>query len=235
MAKVSIIPAVLTTPYATILAAEPVAIVTDVIRATTTATTAVARGNRCIPVGSVEHAREEATRRPEALLAGEQQGESVPGFHLGNSPAAVDRLEGETVILLSSSGTPVLYATRASTTVFISCLRTTTATVRAAAQHGRDIVILPACTRGEFRDEDKLLAGWTVKQLLALGYEAGDDFTRNTVDAWGDQAPSSILGSKSVKFLIEAGHQDDLDFIMERIDDLDFTIHLSEGELVRYE
>ncbi len=235
MPGVSVIPAVSSTPYTTILAADPFVIVTDVIRATTTATTAVARGNRCIPVSTVEHAHAEAARHAGAVLAGEQGGHAIPGFELGNSPASIDKLRGETVILLSSSGTPVLRQAQAGSDVFIGCLRTAESTSRAAARSGRDVVILPACTRGEFRDEDRLLAGWIVRHLSREGFEPRNQVTTETLATWGDAEPSRMLGSASVTFLRDGGHEDDLDFIMERIDDLDFTIRLRDGELVKDE
>jgi 2-phosphosulfolactate phosphatase len=237
--RICVIPAVSTTPYSTILASDPVTIVADVIRATTTATTAIEHGNRCIPVGSVEQARAEADRLPGALLAGEQRGEAIEGFHLDNSPVAVDRLRGETVILLSSSGTPVLHAARTASTVFISCLRTATASARAAARAAeareRDVVFLAACTRGEFRDEDRLLAGWTIRSLAAEGYEPADELTRDTLAEWGEQEPAGMLGSASVAWLRQAGKDDDLEFVLSRIEDLDFAVRLDQGELVRDE
>ena len=54
MPQVEVVPARESTPYETVLADDPVVVVSDVIRATTTATTAVARGNRCIPVLTVD-------------------------------------------------------------------------------------------------------------------------------------------------------------------------------------
>lgn len=101
MPHLEIVPALESTPYETVLYANPVVVVSDVIRATTTATTAVARGNRCIPVATVEAARAAAAaHNGTALLVGEQGGEPIPGFDLNNSPAAVDRVEGKTIILL---------------------------------------------------------------------------------------------------------------------------------------
>jgi 2-phosphosulfolactate phosphatase len=235
MPRVSVIAAVSSTPYHEILADDPVVIVSDVIRATTTATTAVVRENRCIPVGSVEDALAEAARHEDALLAGEQGGEAVAGFEMGNSPASIDRIRDRTIILLSSSGTPVLHAARDTQTVYVACLRNARATVQAAARHGRDVVMLAACTRGEFRDEDRLLAGWTTRGLGELGYVAHGALARETLAEWGHAPPAAILESPSVQFLNSRGHEDDLRFILGRIDDVDFAVRLADGQVVRDE
>lgn len=233
MPTITVVPAVASTAYSEILADEPVVIVSDVIRATTTATTAVAGGNRCFPVQSIGDAHAEAAKQHNPVLAGEQGGEAVAGFDLGNSPVSVDEIRGRTIILLSTSGTRVLQAASAAPDVFAACLRNATATSAAVADLGRDVVFLAACTRGEFRDEDRLLAGWTVRELARRGYELGDDLTVETLKAWGDAAPAAMLESPSVEFLRKAGHEDDLEFILTRIDDLPFAVRMSDNELVR--
>jgi len=56
----------------------------DVVRATTTAITAVAGGRRCFPVPTVAAAHDVAGRLDRPLLAGEQGGAVPPGFDLNN-------------------------------------------------------------------------------------------------------------------------------------------------------
>ncbi|MGH2874174.1 MAG: 2-phosphosulfolactate phosphatase, partial [Solirubrobacteraceae bacterium] len=82
----------------------------DVIRATTTAVTAVAAGRRCFPVATLEQAVPLAARLDNPLLVGELGGNMPYGFHLQNSPTEMDRRAelDRPVILLSSSGTPLL-------------------------------------------------------------------------------------------------------------------------------
>ena len=231
--RVRVVPAVTSTPYTEILADQPVVIVSDVIRATTTATTAVDGANRCVPVASVADAFAAATRWEDALLAGEQGGEAVPGFDLGNSPAAVEAITDRTIILLSTSGTPVLRAAEDAKDVYVGCLRNAAATARMVAATKRDVVFLAACTRGEFRDEDRLLAGWTTRHLAACGYELADTLTRETLDQWGNAPASAMLQSASVAFLRSAGFEDDLEFILSHLDDLPYAIRFTDGELVR--
>src|SRR6266571_6251446 len=87
-------------------------VVVDVIRATTTAVTAVALGRRCFPVPSLDAAVPLAAKLTNPLLVGELGGSMPYGFDLNNSPAA---LESRTdihrpMILLSTSGTKVMCA-----------------------------------------------------------------------------------------------------------------------------
>ena len=59
-------------------------IVIDVLRASTTITTALASGaEKLIPCLTVEEARQLARDRPGALLGGERGGERLPGFDFG--------------------------------------------------------------------------------------------------------------------------------------------------------
>ena len=53
------------------------------------------------------------------------------------------------------------------------------------------------------------------------------------LDRWGDAPPDAMLGSASVAFLRKAGHEDDLEFVLTRINDLDFTVRMADGEFVR--
>src|SRR5689334_23787534 len=79
----------------------------DVVRATTTAVTAVATGRSCFPVPTVEAAGILANKIEGALLAGEQEGKMPAGFDLNNSPTELlSRSDvARPLILLSSSGT----------------------------------------------------------------------------------------------------------------------------------
>lgn len=64
-----------------------VAVVIDVLRATSTIVTALARGYRWVlPSLGVAEARELALKWPNAILAGERGGVAPVGFHQGNSP-----------------------------------------------------------------------------------------------------------------------------------------------------
>src|SRR2546426_7943456 len=68
-----------------------VAVVIDVLRATSTLSVARAHGAaRIVPAVSPEAATALRRRHPDALLCGERESLKIPGFDLGNSPLEYD-------------------------------------------------------------------------------------------------------------------------------------------------
>ena len=89
---------------------ECAVVAVDVIRASTTAVTAVAAGRKCFPVTSVEAALQMRREFPDCLLVGEVGGLQPEGFDLNNSPAqiALRSDHQRPIVLLSSSGTKLM-------------------------------------------------------------------------------------------------------------------------------
>src|SRR5664279_4973193 len=100
-------------------------IVVDVVRATTTAVTAVALGRRCFPVATLGEAFTLADKLDNPLLVGELQGSMPKGFDITNSPTAlVARTDlHRPVVLLSSTGTRLCQAALQCVAAFPACLR----------------------------------------------------------------------------------------------------------------
>jgi 2-phosphosulfolactate phosphatase len=209
----------------------------DVIRATTTAVTAVAAGRRCFPVASLEEAVPLAARLENPLLVGELGGNRPFGFHLQNSPTEMARpvaLE-RPVILLSTSGTGMLIAASKLSFTYAACLRNVRAQAdRLAADHER-VLLLAGESRGEFREEDRLCCGRIARLLLEAGYEPRDAFVEELVKRWGDAADDAFLAGHSVQYLEATGQMHDIEFILEHVDDLDCTFELDDGEVVESE
>lgn len=89
-------------------AAEGLTVVIDVFRAFSLECYLMAAGVEAIlPVGSQKLAYQLKDEHPDWLLAGERNGEMLPGFDFGNSPAQVEglNLTGKTVIHTTSAGT----------------------------------------------------------------------------------------------------------------------------------
>src|SRR5712692_9137598 len=97
----------------------------DVIRATTTAITGVAMGRRCFPVPSIEAAFLVAATLEDPLLAGELEGRTPDNFDITNSPAELAPRSDiyRPLVLLSSSGTKVLYEAKECDAVYLGCFR----------------------------------------------------------------------------------------------------------------
>ncbi|MCU1291416.1 MAG: 2-phosphosulfolactate phosphatase [Bryobacterales bacterium] len=212
------------------------AVAIDVIRATTTAVTAVATSRRCFPVPDLESAHRMASVLGCALLAGEKDGEIPEGFDIDNSPAEMVACNhtSDPVVLLSSSGTRLICNGSQCDALYVACLRNYSATVRRLVDSSCErIAVLGAGSRDEFREEDQMACAWITEQLLDEGYEPATTSTRNLVRRWSGAKPTDFLHSRSVSFLRRTNKLHDLDFVLEHIDDLDTAYVLSCGEIVR--
>jgi 2-phosphosulfolactate phosphatase len=205
----------------------------DVVRATTTAVTGVALNRRCFPVPSVEAAASLAEDFEDPLLVGELGGNMPHGFHLTNSPFALAlRLDVfRPMILLSTSGTRLLWAAKDCDNVYVACLRNYTAQVRFLAARHPKVAVIGAGTRGEFREEDQMCCAWIAEGLINAGYGAGDDLTAKLVERWSGAPVDAFVGSKSVEYLSSTGQLSDLNFILERIDDVDAVFAFENNEI----
>jgi len=206
----------------------------DVIRAATTAVTAVASGRRCFPVPSIEAALPVAARLNDPLLAGELGGSMPYGFEMQNSPAEAER-RGDVerpMILLSTSGTRVMWEAALGRTTYAGCLRNTSAQAAHLSAHHDRVLLVGAETRGEFREEDQLCCARIGRALLEEGYRPRDARTAEIIERWGRAPDDAFTGGRSVEYLASTGQRHDLQFILEHIDDLNGVFELVDGELV---
>jgi 2-phosphosulfolactate phosphatase len=206
----------------------------DVIRATTTAVTAAATGRRLFLVPSLEVAVPLAARLDDPLLVGELGGNMPYGFHLQNSPVQVAEY-GEPdrpMILLSTSGTRLLWEAQGAEGVYPGCLRNISALVRHLAAAHEHVAVIGAGTRGEFREEDQYGAARIAAGLVDAGFEPRDTKTRELVDRWRNEPVDAIEVSNSVKYLRDSGQIADLEFVLSHIDDVDGVFALHDGELL---
>ena len=206
----------------------------DVIRATTTAVTASTLGLRCYPVGSLEDALRVAARLDHPLLAGEINGVKPAQFHMNNSPAALLELSDKTrpLVLLSSSGTRLMLNAAACDVAYLACFRNSSATAdRLIKENYSRIALLGAGTRGEFREEDQIGCAWIGARLMRAGYRPENEATARVLSRWTSAKATDCLVSGSVNYLRRSNQEDDLRFILERIDDLYDAFILRNGQV----
>lgn len=185
--RVAWLPAALTAPAA-------VCVVLDVLRASSTLVTLLARGAAPVYVAaSVEAARAlAATRRPRPLLCGEVGGIPPPDFDAGNSPSqfAARPLAGQAVVLATSNGTRALARWAAAPCVLVGCLLNATAAARHAWRQacalGGDLALVCAGDDGgaTFALEDALAAGYLVDRLLVAEGVARERLDDAALAAW---------------------------------------------------
>jgi 2-phosphosulfolactate phosphatase len=205
----------------------------DVIRATTTAITALDKGRRCFPVPTIEAAVPLAARLDAPLLVGELGGSLPYGFHVNNSPARMSERDDieRPMILLSTSGTRLMHEAAASDAAYVASLRNWEAQARWLADHHPHVALIGAGARGEFREEDALCCGWIGAALVDAGYEVWDEATGDAIDRWRGAPAESITVSASAEYLRETGQIDDLEFILAHVNDIDAVFAVAGDEV----
>jgi 2-phosphosulfolactate phosphatase len=155
-----------------------IAVVIDVLRASTTIATALAHGAaRVRPVPGVAEARSvAASLGPGTLLGGERGGVRIAGFDLGNSPLEYtrDRVAGRSIVITTTNGTAALDACRGAREIVVGAIvnrAAVAAAVRrlAAGRGGVDVHLVCAGTDGAVTAEDVLAAGAIVDAAGAEG------------------------------------------------------------------
>ena len=205
----------------------------DVIRATTTAITAVAAGHRLYPAGSMEAAVRLAADLDRPILAGELGGVQPYGFDLQNSPCEMQDMVGSSrpIILLSTSGTRLMTEAAERGVCYPACLRNTSAQARYLAQAACDAVILGADSRGQFRDEDRLCCARIARVLVEAGHTVADRLSAEVLERWGDAPDDAFVGGRSATYLRDTAQEHDLEFVLEHIDDLRSVYTVERGEV----
>lgn len=150
----------------------------DVLRATTTAVTALHNGARAIrPVLEPPDAVADRQRLApgSCLLGGERRGLPIAGFDLGNSPReyTAETVRGKTVILTTSNGTRLLHAASEASGVFLGAVVNAAAVARRLAKEDGPVLLACAGRLGRFSWEDTLCAGQIIAGLLALADKDG--------------------------------------------------------------
>jgi 2-phosphosulfolactate phosphatase len=207
----------------------------DVMRATTTAITAVSRGRRCYPVPSLEAAVPLAAMLKNPLLVGELGGNMPYGFHVNNSPADLDARSDiyRPMILLSTSGTRVIAAADEGQAMYVACLRNFSAQARHLAALHPTVALIGAGSRNEFREEDQACCAWIAQELVALGYAPQDERTAEIIERWRGAPVESVASGHSADYLRKSGQTRDLDFILAHVDDLDEIYRFERRQVVR--
>jgi len=204
----------------------------DVVRATTTAVTAVAAGRRCFPAPSLEAAVPLAARLDNPLLVGELGGNMPYGFDLNNSPAALAERDdlGRPMILLSTSGTRLLCEAAGADAAYAACLRNYGAQAAYLVDRHARVAVVGAGARGEFREEDQLGCVRIADCLLEAGYQPQGP-TEELAARWRDAPVDAWTNGQSAHYLRSTGQLDDLAFILTHVDDVDAVFQLDGQEL----
>ncbi|BAS28661.1 2-phosphosulfolactate phosphatase [Limnochorda pilosa] len=220
---------------------EAVAVVVDVLRATTWVATALERGAWGVrPVPEVDEAfRLAAALREQGhavLLAGERGGLPLPGFDLGNSPAELTQRDvaGRRLVLTTTNGTRALGQVASAGEVLVASLRNAGATALYLAAARRDVHVVCAGTRGRLSLEDVLAAGWLVRRLReaceGLDRSDGARVAEAVAAAWEGRELEALRAAEHGRRLLDLGFGADLE-MAARKDAWDRPVRLEDGWL----
>lgn len=196
--------------------------VIDVLRASTSIAAALQNGARAvIPFDTSEEAvnRSKAFERSDVLLAGERRMMPISGFDLGNSPLEFTRekVEGKTVLMATTNGTPAFSATAGARDVIVASYVNYTAALamlRTALRGGTDIMLVCAGRERQFSLEDAACAGRYVysvtKRLTGVALNDAAQACTLIDRKYGENLPKLFEASEHGRALRDAGFRDDL-------------------------
>ncbi len=193
------------------------AVVVDVLRATTTIVHALAAGCTSVrPCAEVEEARELAgqMRVGRVLLAGERGGLPLAGFDLGNSPRefTATLCRGTTLVLTTTNGTRALLRAAAAERTLVAAFLNYSAVCEQVRQDQRPVHVICAGTEGEVSLEDTLWAGALVDFLCDESEPRLNDGARLAWDCFehhGQVLQGALeLGKGGAKLRILGYHED---------------------------
>jgi 2-phosphosulfolactate phosphatase len=147
--------------------AAPLAIVVDVLRATSTIAQALASGyRRVLCAREIEDAQALREELGEGLLGGERGAVRIPGFDVGASPREFLEPRAETLILSTTNGTRAILAAAASSDeVVLGSLLNLGAVTALARARRTDVAVVCAGFKGAFALDDAYCAGRIVELL----------------------------------------------------------------------
>ena len=148
-------------------APSPVAVVVDVMRATSTIAQALASGwERVYCAPGVDDARALRDALGEGLLGGERDAVQIPGFDLGASPREVREPRSSTLIMSTTNGTRAIVAAAESCEIVVlGCLLNLDAVVSAVRERGEDVTVVCAGWTDLFAIDDAYCAGRITREL----------------------------------------------------------------------
>jgi 2-phosphosulfolactate phosphatase len=195
-----------------------VAVVIDVLRATTTIIHALVAGCTAVrPCAEVDEARSLAggMRAGRVLLAGERGGAPLAGFDLGNSPREYtpNLCRGNMLVLTTTNGTRALLRAAEAERVLLAAFVNFSAVCEQIRQDSRPLHLICAGTEGEVALEDTLLAGALVNYLCDVVEVRLNDGARLAWDCFehhGQVLQDALELSRGGAILKQLGYDEDI-------------------------
>ena len=150
---------------------DQIAVVIDVLRASTTIITAFANGcDRVIPMAEVKQAFKTAKKliNKGVLLGGERNEKIIPGFHLSNSPLEYTsaKVKNKTIVFTSTNGAQLFDFSQAAAQTVVCGFVNITSVCDYLLRANQNIAILCAGKNEQFGLEDVVCGGMLIKKIL---------------------------------------------------------------------
>lgn len=224
------------------MARSKVAVVIDVLRATSSMVTALANGAKgIIPVRSMGDASQIVAKigSDNFLLCGEKDGIKIENFDLGNSPFEYtkERVADKTIVLTTTNGTQAIQqATLAKKLYLASFLNVGAIINQLKTKHLKDkIVLICSGWKGRISIEDTLCAGYIVDALLDgkddMAMPDGAKVAKALYNQYKHDLKATIQQSNHAKRLEGKLENDDIGYCSQ-IDILDIIPILKDGIIV---
>jgi 2-phosphosulfolactate phosphatase len=197
-----------------------IAVVIDVLRATSVMITALANGACWVrTVASVEEAL--GWKSEAVLLGGERHALRIEGFDLSNSPLEYtsEQVEGKGIVLSTTNGTLAISKCSLAEEVLVGAFLNQDAIAGYLAARNLPVELVCAGTNGEFSLDDFLCAGMICSTLQATGTPEFDDLGRLAMQAWETSKSdmhAALAGATHYNVLRNKGFHNDLDYCLTR-------------------
>ncbi|UOQ78143.1 2-phosphosulfolactate phosphatase [Hymenobacter sp. 5516J-16] len=199
-----------------------VAVVVDILRATSSIVTALAQGvTHLVPFSELADCQ--AMAAAGYLTAAERDGQQAAGVDLGNSPFGylngVVPVRGRGVAITTTNGTRALHLSAAAEKIVVGAFLNIGAVAEHLRQLGKDVVIVCAGWKGNFCLEDTLFGGALAARLQADFQTTDSDATLAALDLWALAQPDPaayLLKSSHVRRLNHLEAHKDMEFCMRQ-------------------
>lgn len=202
-----------------------IAVVVDVLRATTTMCQALGNGaSAIVPCGSVEEASLLGKVIPgeRVLVCGERDGLKPAGYDLGNGPGEFSsaRVRGCVLVMATTNGTPAILRSRPALRTIVASFLNLESTVQYLDSERKAVTIICAGEKGGPSWEDTLLAGHIAEGLRSKGFDLRGDGARIALEfavcTRGKPLVELLRQGAGGQRLLRQGFGDDIDHAARR-------------------
>ncbi len=207
-------------------------VVIDILRATSTITTILENGAKSvIPVKEEKEARQ--YKKKGYLVGGERGGETIDGFHFGNSPFhyKAEIVKGKDIVLTTTNGTKCIEMSEQAAEVVVGSFLNLQVVIKHLKKTKRDIVLFAAGWKNRVNLEDTLFAGAVAEAFNDANKDDASLLSIAAYKAAKDNLFATLQDSDHFQRLANKGVTKDIEYCCE-VDKIDSIGVLQEGKII---